>query len=521
MISQEECLGALRRLVGRLALAALVLSGAIGIADADVNLPLNRQPFVLDYELAYRTMVIQQDLTLLPPIGPYYQSDFSTIGVLDDFSPALAVTRSLSEDHIRLFSLNSGELQFRNETESRGLTSLAGGLHYQPSRYFGAFVMFGLDRAKALDPDYTGKKWRGLAGDIETSAIYFRKDNLTATLGRQRVFWGPQPVNLILSQTAEPLDLLSVRYRKGRLHFSFLFARLDQSRPDSTDYVRLPDRTFNDNRYLVGHRLDIEFSNSFRLGLFETSLFGGEGRAPELYYLNPLQFFHTAQLNEHEDDNTILGLDFQFLPYPSYNVYGQFIIDDLQIDDKSQGDQEPNELGFMLGLFRAGGIGTMIPDLRLEYVRITNRTYHQADPRNRYLYRNKLLGHPLGPDADSLSLALVFRPGRLQSVTVETAFRRHGEGSLYKPWDQPWMETEGDYREPFPTGTVERAVLAAVGFSGYVPLSRYTSEHLFLNCQAGFGSIDNKANVDGKNSDISWLNLSIGWLGHFDLGLGD
>jgi len=146
----------------------------------------------------------------------------------------------------------------------------------------------------------------------------------------------------------------------------------------------------------------------FRLGLFETVLFGGEGRPPELYYLNPLQFFHAAQLNENEDDNTILGLDFTLLPGQGFSSYGQVIVDDVQIDDKSPGDREPAEFGFLFGVCKAGRVKSAVPDITLEYVRLTNRTYHQRDPRNRYLYRNHLIGHPLGPDADSLSLAVRF-----------------------------------------------------------------------------------------------------------------
>jgi hypothetical protein len=489
--------------------------------SADVIYPLGRFPFDLDYQLSYQAMVVSGKVDMLPPLGPFYHSTMKEALGNQALSPTMRLVDNVFDNHIRIFSITTERIQTEHNERTQDLLSLAGGARYQPSQYFGALVLFDLDRAKAIDPDYTGKKWRGLAGDIETAAIYFKKNDLAITLGRQRVFWGPQPINLIISETAEPLDLLSARYRKGRLRFSFFFARLDESRPDSVDFLRLSDRTFHDNRYLVGHRIDITLHRSFRLGLFETSLFGGEGRPPELYYLNPLQFFHTAQLNEDENDNTILGLDFTYLPWQGFGIYGQFIIDDFQIDRQSQGDQEPDEYGLMAGLFKAGRAGSYLPDLKLEYVRITNRTYHQTDPRNRYLFRNKLLGHPLGPDSDSLSLMVRFWPSARQYAALELAYRRHGEGSIYKPWDEPWIELESDYDEPFPTGVVEQSLFVAVRVKGYLPLSRYTSDHLFAAINAGYGSISNHHNVSGQDASTAWLNLSVGWLGFLEVGLGE
>ena len=111
-------------------------------------------------------------------------------------------------------------------------------------------------------------------------------------------------------------------------------------------------------------------------------------------YIAKRRVHHDNLVEILNNDNTIIGLDFTCMPGWKTNFYGQLIVDDFQIDDEAQGDKEPNEIGFMLGIFRTGKIASLIPDVKLEYVRLTNRTYHQRDPRNRYLYRNKPLGHP-------------------------------------------------------------------------------------------------------------------------------
>lgn len=496
---------------------------------SEVYYPLGGQLFDFDYTRIARAGICDQDLSRLSPVGPYptgimrgaLESDITPSP--DLFDPAQnRITdddQSPATDRMNLFSTASE--RYRAVRGDRGVNLPLGtaGFTYHPGRRFGAVMFFDLDREKALDPTYVGKIYRGMAGGVETAVMTFNTDKVALALGRQRIFWGPQRINLLISETAEPLDMLSASYRTGHVAFSFLFARLDRSRPDEIDSLRYPDRSFNDNRYLVGHRLDLTLHRTLRIGLFETVLFGGEGRPPELYYLNPLQFFHSAQLNEDENDNTIMGADFTFLPAKGIAAYGQFIVDDFQIDDQTVGDKEPNEWGVMAGIATTGRIGSAIPDIKLEYTRLTNRTYHQRDPRNRYLYRNQLIGHPLGPDADSISLAVRFWPTSYFSTEVEAAYRRKGEGSIRSSWDEPWLLATGDYSESFPTGIVEKAKLLAVNLRGYPPISGYIRNHLFLSVAAGWGEVNNYQHVGGTDQTVTWVRAGITWLGAIDIPL--
>ncbi len=500
-------------------IVTLLLVGLPFKCMAQLFHPLGGDVFSFAYERIAHAGIDRQLLEYLSPVGPY---SVHTIRDAETghISPTLRLVDPLQEqipsvadDRMVLSVLAAERYRAARGSEGDDLPSLTGGFSYYPGQNFGAVVFVNLDRARAIDPEYTGKVYRGLAGGIETAVLGFQKGRISLVLGRQRIFWGPQRINLLISETAEPLDLFSASYRTGRLAFNFLFARLDGSRPDEIDSLRFPDVSFNDNRYLVGHRLDLTLHRILRVGLFETVLFGGEGRPPELYYLNPLQFFHAAQLNENEDDNTILGADFTFLPARGVCAYGQFLVDDFQIDDESAGDQEPNEWGVMIGMRTAGRIKSPIPDIKLEYTRLANRTYHQREPRNRYLYRNQLIGHPLGPDADSISLTARFWPHELFYSEMEFAYRRKGEGSIHKSWDEPWLLATGEYDEPFPTGIVERSTLAAVRLSGFVPFTDYTRRHIFVALDAGWGEIRNYGNVQDRSETCTWIDVSVVWTG--------
>lgn len=498
------------------ALCAVLVLGitVVESAGADVILPWDNGAFMHEYEVIRNQSVLDGEVADLPPVGPWWMSDYSSLtGNLDP----VAVERIMSgaeEGEFRMFGIGSGRLHSESGRSPQDLLGLSAGMRYEASPNLGALVLMTLDREKALDPEYAGKKWRGLAGDIQSAALYYHRSHFKFTLGRQRVWWGPQPINLILSATGEPLDMVAAEYARGRLHFNFIFARLDGSRPDSLDRIRYPDYDYeSDNRYLVGHRLDLRLHRGLRLGLFETSVFGGVGRPPELYYLNPLQFFHAAQLNENVNDNTFLGADLTWLPGWNLMAWGQLLIDDFQIDDQVPGDQEPNEIGLMVGLQRAARIGSWQPDIKLEYTRITNRTYHQTHPRNRYLYRNEPLGHPLGMDADSLALAVSFRPSRYHSLSVEAAHSRHGEGSLFGPWEEPWLAGDEEYSESFPTGTVQKGLHIAFRVRGYLPMTTYTRHHLHISLEAGWADHTNRYHVVDQGEAGTWLKCSISWLG--------
>jgi hypothetical protein len=170
--------------------------------------------------------------------------------------------------------------------------------------------------------------------------------------------------------------------------------------------------------------------------------------------LNPLLFFHSVQLNNNSDDNTFLGCDISFYLHNRHKFYGQLLIDDFQIDKKEPGDYEPDEIGYLVGfesISFPGGI-----DIGLQYCRIANRTYNQIFERNRYLHDGELLGYPLGPDGDQLLLRLAHWFNYDKKGELELEYRRQGIGNVTDPWTQPWLDSPGQYSEPFPTGTVEK-----------------------------------------------------------------
>jgi hypothetical protein len=368
---------------------------------------------------------------------------------------------------------------------------------------FFACARYTIDENLARDPDYDGKVWRGFAGDAAQAYLTFNLPYLKMLLGRERVAWGQRCTGgLILSENAFPLDMLKIQGGWGVFQGTSFIAFLSsiQTADSSGDLAR-------ESRYISGHRISLNLFSKVQLGLSETVIYGGEDRQVEAYYLNPLLWYHGAQLNEKRDDNTFFALDFNLRPKPDVILYGEFLIDDLQIESKSQGDKEPNELAYFGGLSVLDPFGLRATEINLEYVRINNWTYNQVEERNRYLNRNKLVGNPLGPDTDRISVNFSRWLRRGLKSTLSYQRTRSGEGSVNALWSQPWMTAQGEYREKFPSGVVETEEIF-----GLTVQYRYSTA---LACRLKWDYLNfaNYQNVENREEDHNRVSLNLSY--HF------
>ncbi|UCE25518.1 MAG: hypothetical protein JSU74_05580, partial [Candidatus Zixiibacteriota bacterium] len=370
-----------------------------------------------EYDFVYDRLIRSE--TQSYDLYDYQLGPFGDNGGNFSFGP-FEYLKSAAAERMTLFSTVGEDFYSAKLTSPSGFESLRGGVAAVPLNKLFVYANFLLDERKAKDDSYTGKKWRGLAGGVEQAFASYRSRPFEVTLGRFASFWGPRN-SLVLSST-NALDGFGYSFYWGRLVLTYRLARLDGLNPDEDDVDQF------ENRFFAGHRLDIHLSRWLRIGLFETIIFGGPGRQVDLLYLNPIVFFHADQLNEGVDDNTLIGFDYVLKPRLGVKLYGQLLIDDFQIDDRSQGDQEPNQYGIILG---AQTVDLMpATDLELEYSRVANWTFNQALERNRYLFNSDLIGAATGNDYETWQLTCTRWLREYTAVSARLAYRRQGEGRV-------------------------------------------------------------------------------------------
>jgi hypothetical protein len=123
------------------------------------------------------------------------------------------------------------------------------------------------------------------------------------------------------------------------------------------------------------------------------------------------------------------------------------------------------------------------------------------------LHKKRLLGNPLGPDADNFCVSLSAWLKRGLRSRIAYQLERQGEGRIDSPWSEPWMLTEGEYQEKFPSGVVEK-----LSYFGLALQYNYAN---LLRCELLWGHFHflNYQNVENQKKDFHQLNLSLSY--HF------
>lgn len=310
---------------------------------------------------------------------------------------------------------------------------------------FGLYSSYLIDRAMAKDPGYTGKKWRGFAGEAKQLGIaFFPAKNWYLMLGRDKIAQGS---GFVISRYHRPLDGAYMGWFSPNFRLLFVSSFLD----------RYHTREGDINRYLAFHRF--EYANRhFSASASEIVVYGGLHRLPEWYYIIPAYFYHGEQLNREYDDNTLLLFDFRVRYLPIY-FSTEFLLDDVQIERRTREDKAPmfygvhSELRYMTGFFRKPFTAI------LSYNRVSNWTFNQRKEWNRLLYYGKPIGDTLGNDYDraTAEMRYFFCPNLCVGAQFELV--RRGEGRINAIWSTPWIYVSGEYKEKFPTGTVESSYI--------------------------------------------------------------
>ena len=382
---------------------------------------------------------------------------------------------------------------------------------------------FLLDNRLDENPIYLGKTQSGYASYSEQAYGLLSHKGFQFKLGRDFIRWGVgRDATLLVSDFSRPMDIFSASYSSRYFRFSYFAASLDPSSykvgSNQLTVCNLvqtgsPLRSDRQNRYLTAHRLEIRPWKYLYISLSESILYGGSNFSYDLAYLNPFMFYHGVQMNGPNGGNTIGSLSFAFMPKQGIFLYGDLMIDDIQIEKTGPGDLEPNEVGYIIGVNVADPMGIFGLDLYGEYTRITNRTYNTLQPWEKWLHRNQPMGHFLGNDFDRTIAGFSYWPRPQYRFSLEYENRRRGEGLIEQPFDTPWMDVPigEEYHEPFPTGVVEKSNIFSF------EATWHPWWWLRVSGNISYLDVENRENTLGENAAY-WegiVRVEIDWIGKF------
>ena len=327
------------------------------------------------------------------------------------------------------------------------------------------------DTRLTYDPDWFGKKDRAIGGRAAESYIAAQWKWAELFFGRLDRNWGPAGVQgLLLSDDPYGLDHFALSIGSAKLRLEAVATQLDD-RSDSGTVV---------HRFMGLHRLLFR-PGRWSLALWEGSVLSGRDRSFELWYLNPLNVGILEQWNNGGNVNSFVGLDFE--RRGRVTVFGQALLDDIQIDRKVASDLKPPSYAFTLGARGGVGSGGGFAAWRVFYTRVTNLTYRNEDSLQIPLYHGLGTGRNFD-DYDQLTLTVGLLPRAGLLLTPELTYLRQGEGDprLPHPPVSAYPITPTIFQ-----GVVERTLRVALAGSyaveGRVGLSFTAGVHRMTNFQ--------------------------------------
>ena len=271
--------------------------------------------------------------------------------------------------------------------------------------------------------------------DETVAYMVFKLPYLQVTLGKDFNYWGPGFNGaLAISNHATSYDQIRLQTKFWRLKFTYIWGFL-RTFPVISD-VDGGSRPKN----LVAHRLEVDVAKWLDIGLYETVIFGN--RRFELAYVNPINFYRSAEHFLGDNDNATIGLDFEFLLIPNVKLYGELFIDDLFTARLGTG-WFGNKTAFLAGGFWVDAFKVANLHARVEYARTRPYVYSHIININTYTHFSTGLGHWIGPNSEDLLIHMQYRLSKSFFVAVNFESYRHGA-------NEPDRNVGGDINQGIP-----------------------------------------------------------------------
>ncbi len=211
--------------------------------------------------------------------------------------------------------------------------------------------------------------------------------------GHAKNFIGDGYRSLLLSDVASPHTFLKLNTNFWKIKYTNTWMWLRDVRPEVQE-----DGAFL-TKYMANHYLSLNVSKRLNVGLFESVLWvDSNGRGFDINYLNPIIFYRAIEFESGQDaGNAILGATAKYKWNDSFNLYGQFILDEFSLDDIKDGEKSyKNKFGYQIGAKYYNAFKVKNLMLQFEYNQVRPYTYSHPSIVLNYGHSNQSMAHLWG-----------------------------------------------------------------------------------------------------------------------------
>lgn len=247
-------------------------------------------------------------------------------------------------------------------------------------------VLPGQGRFKVFK-DGIGADWAYASGAVG----YKPNKYFTLSLGNGKHFLGEGYRSLLLSDNAFNYPYVKLETTVWNIKYVNMWAQTSH-----IGFQDAGDRNWS-QKYMAVHYLSWNATKRFNFSLYESISWIKADKGFDWNYMNPIIFLRPVEWQNGSADNVLLGASAKYKITDGISVYGQFVLDDLNIQElKNQNGYWGNKYGAQLGvkafnLFDVYGLSA-----QLEYNVVRPFTYTHFDSINGHSHMNQPLAHPLG-----------------------------------------------------------------------------------------------------------------------------
>lgn len=303
-------------------------------------------------------------------------------------------------------------------------------------------VVPGMNRVK----DYKGNSFD--YGVASANISYSPWKFLNFQLGYGKNGFGNGYRSLMLSDNAFQYPFLKISTKIGRFEYINLITSFQNL--DSDSILDAPQIWYQGYQKKGGsfNYLSVHITRWLDFALFEGIVWKSRDHKDKGFNINqwiPIIYVNTIRYSLRDKNNVVLGADLKVRPWKKLHLYGQFVLDDLNLDSKDTLSYRKTKLGYQAGLkwFNVAGVRNL--NLQAEYNEVWPYTYGHTNALQSYTHYNQALAHPLGANFREALFFVDYRYRRL-FASLQCLYAISGADEASAHWgSDPFVS---DFRAP-------------------------------------------------------------------------
>ncbi|MCB2200614.1 hypothetical protein KQI63_14510 [bacterium] len=264
-----------------------------------------------------------------------------------------------------------------------------------------------------------------LSYDQTQAYVGYANSFFSLRAGRSKHSWGPSYWNpLLLDHLHAPYPFIETQLMIGdKIRFLILHGELNAGPALRDTLFTTPEgnvRRMYPNKFIAGHRLELNPTNWVSIGLNEAVIYGE--RSAEIGYLLPMNLYWSEGHHQDYDDNVLWNADIRVKPIRSLMLYGEFLLDEANLG--AFGSEEfGNRTAYTVG---SRWIGLPRQDIRIEYTKVRPFVFTHWFPINRPTTWDRPLATYLPPNSDEWHVQWRWYAQNHLWIELFASGRRHG-----------------------------------------------------------------------------------------------